>query len=274
MTIFKTYIDNREMATETVVDYASVPEETVLSADQPDAQIGQNEQFSAIGKMTASIVHDFKGSLTVIRGCAELLANPEINAEKREIYSKMILEDVNRFLTMSQDLLEYSRGSAHLDYHSVKVGIWLENLTDYIWQTKCAANVTLETRFDFAGEVELDEDRVRRVVMNIVTNALDAMPDGGHLIISSEMTGAKWRIMVCDTGSGIPVDIRSNVFEPFVTKGKQSGTGLGLATAWEIVEGHGGKLNFETLTLDEANGSGSGTTFVIELPVERPLAKY
>ena len=120
----------------------------------------------------------------------------------------------------------------------------------------------------------MDAARVRRAVLNLVANAVDAMPEGGNLTIASEMTEGKWRLSVSDTGHGIPVDFRSRVFEPFVTQGKDCGTGLGLATAREIVQGHGGSLNFETRTSDEANGSGPGTTFVIELPVSPPALPF
>ncbi|MDA1129491.1 MAG: HAMP domain-containing sensor histidine kinase [Chloroflexi bacterium] len=268
MTLSRTYIDNSGQVTEVAVDQLAMVEENSLHAEQ----LVQTEQFSAIGKMAASIVHDFKGPLTVIRGCAELLANPEITAEKRERYTNMILEDVDRFLAMSQDLLEYSRGAVNLDCQPVKVGAWLGSLADYIRDTACTGGVRLDTRFNFTGEVKMDEYRVRRAIMNLVANAVDAMPEGGNLTIASEVAGATWQLSVSDTGCGIPIEVRSRVLEPFVTKGKANGTGLGLATVCEIVQGHGGRLDFETWTAEEANGSGSGTTFVIELPVERPLA--
>ena len=233
-------------------------------------QMVQSEQFSAIGKMAASIMHDFKGPLTVIRGCAELLANPEIDAEKRSRLSNMILEDVDRFLSMSQDLLDYSRGAINLDPEPVQLGIWLENLADSIREGMGAANIRLNTAFDFTGEVKMGESRVRRAVLNLVNNAIDAMPEGGNLTIASELADGKWRLSVTDTGCGIPVDFRARIFEPFVTQGKQYGTGLGLATAREIIEAHGGSLNFETRTSGEANGSGPGTTFVVEIPLSGP----
>ncbi len=250
----------------------AVPEAVVETAAPVEGnrsveQMLRSEQFSAIGKMAASIMHDFKGPLTVIRGCAELLANPEIDDEKRKRYSDMILEDVNRFLTMSQDLLDYSRGAVNLEPKPVQLEIWLAKLTDSIKGGMCAANIRLFTDLRFTGEVEMDEARVRRAVLNLVANAVDAMPEGGNLTILSELVDGKWRLSVSDTGHGILVDFRSRVFEPFVTQGKEYGTGLGLATAWEIVQGHGGSLNFETLTADEASGVGAGTTFVIELPL-------
>lgn len=266
MTLSRNYIDNGEHTAEIAAGQATIAEDNSRRVEQ----MVPSEQLSAIGKMAASIVHDFKGPLTVIRGCAELLANPEIDAEKRKRYSNMILEDVNRFLSMSQDLLDYSRGAINLDPKPVQLGNWLEKLTDSIGNGMGVANIHLNTAFNFTGEVKMDEARVRRAVLNLVANAVDAMPEGGNLTIASEMAEGKWRLSVSDTGHGIPVDFRSRVFEPFVTQGKEYGTGLGLATAREIVVGHGGSLNFETLTSDEANGSGPGTTFVIELPVSRP----
>lgn len=253
---------NSQAVPEVVVETAA-PVEGNRSVDQ----MLRSEQFSAIGKMAASIMHDFKGPLTVIRGCAELLANPEIDDEKRKRYSDMILEDVNRFLTMSQDLLDYSRGAVNLEPKPVQLEIWLAKLTDSIRGGMGAAHIRLFTDLRFTGEVEMDEARVRRAVLNLVANAVDAMPEGGNLTILSELVDGKWRLSVSDTGHGILVDFRSRVFEPFVTQGKEYGTGLGLATAWEIVQGHGGSLNFETLTADEASGVGAGTTFVIELPL-------
>lgn len=233
-------------------------------------QMVQSEQFSAIGKMTASIMHDFKGPLTVTRGCAELLANPEIDAEKRSRYSNMILEDVDRFLSMSQDLLDYSRGAINLDPEPVQLGVWLEQLADSIREGTGAANIRLNTAFNFTGEVKMGESRVRSAVLNLVDNAIDAMPEGGNLTIASELADGKWLLSVTDTGCEIPSDFRARIFKPFVTQGKQFGTGLGLATAREIIEGHGGSLNFETRTSGEANWSGPGTTLVFGIPLSGP----
>lgn len=266
MTLSRTFIDNAEHSAEIAPGRAAAAGENSLRAEQ----MARPDQFSVIGMMAASIVHDFKGPLTVIRGCAELLANPEINAEKRQRYSDMILEDVNRFLSMSQDLLDYSRGAINLDPRPVQSGIWLETLADYIRDGMGAANICLNTAFNFTGEVKMDEARIRRAVLNLVANAVDAMPEGGNLTIASEMTDGTWRLSVTDTGCGIPLDLRPRIFEPFVTQGKDYGTGLGLATAREIVVGHGGSLNFETRTSGEVNGSRPGTIFVIELPVSHP----
>ena len=113
----------------------------------------------------------------------------------------------------------------------------------------------------------MDEARIRRVVQNLVVNAVDAMPDGGVLTVGSGLADDRWRLRVGDTGFGISIGLRPRVFEPFVTQGKAHGTGLGLAVAKEIVKGHGGRLSFETRTAEESVGQEPGTTFTIDLPV-------
>jgi signal transduction histidine kinase len=273
MTLTKTYNNDSSPATVLAEDLLEqVVQEPAVDPGKSNAdQLAEAEQFAAIGKMAASLMHDFKGPLTVIRGCAELLVNPNISQEKREMYSRLIVEDVDRFLEMSQELLDYSRGGQNLRREPVQLGTWLEKLTEPMKEVMDASSVQLNTDFSFIGEVKFDESRVRRVVHNLVSNAVEAMPDGGQLTISSEVTDNMWRLSVADTGRGIPADVRSTVFEPFVTHGKKNGTGLGLATAQEIVQGHGGSLNFDTRTLDEPVGAASGTTFVMEIPMSPPL---
>ena len=88
----------------------------------------QSEQLSVIGRMAASIIHDLKQPMSVIRGFAELLGNPEMEPEKRKTFSDMILEDVDLFLGMTQELLDYSRGTMNLNPSEVQIGDWLEGV--------------------------------------------------------------------------------------------------------------------------------------------------
>jgi len=102
--------------------------------------------------------------------------------------------------------------------------------------------------------------RFRRVIHNIATNACEAMANGGCFTISVDEQKDRFLIMLSDTGPGIPQDIRDDLFEPFVTTGKYSGTGLGLAMVKKIIDEHGGLISFKT--------SEKGTAFLIELPVK------
>ena len=233
----------------------------------------QSAQLSVIGRMASSIIHDLKKPMSVIRGFAELLADPDMDAGRRQTFSDLILEDVDRFLAMTQELLGYSRGNISLQPQEVQVGQWLDRIVEFLREDVEASNVSLITELEHRGPVNIDADRLRRVVINIAGNATDAMPKGGKLTISSRVLGDSWELAVTDTGTGIPEDLRPRVFEPFVTSGKQHGTGLGLAIAREIVRGHGGDIRIETRTDGEEEGRPSGSTFVITLPLSGVVAE-
>jgi signal transduction histidine kinase len=230
-------------------------------------QMVNSERLSAIGSMAASIMSDFKGPLTDIRGFAQLLANPEIDEERRRWLSDMILEDVDRYVGLAQELLDYSKGDIKLNFKVVQLGAWLDRLTDHMANDLEEANISFTKDLNFVRDVLMDEARVRRAVLNLIVNAVNAMPQGGELTIATHEAGGRWRLSVADTGPGIPLDQRARVFEPFVTLGQNSETGLGLAIAKEVIEGHGGRLSFETRTAGEADGRGPGTIFQIEIPV-------
>ena len=227
----------------------------------------QSEQLSVIGRMASFIIHDLKKPMSVIRGFAELLANPDMDPDRRQTFSDLILEDLDRFLAMTQELLDYSRGNISLQPQEVQVGPWLDRIIEFLREDVEASNVSLITELEHRGPVHIDADRLRRVVINIAGNATDAMPKGGTLTISSRVLGDSWELAVTDTGTGIPEDLRPRIFEPFVTSGKEHGTGLGLAIAREIVRGHGGDIRIETKTEGEETGQPSGSTFVIKLPL-------
>jgi len=217
--------------------------------------------------MAASIMNDFKSPLTDIRGFAQLLANPDMNLDRRKWLSDMILEDVDHYLGMAQELLDYSKGDIGLNLRVMQLGTWLDKLTDHMTENLAEADIRFTMNVNFARDVIMDEARVRRAVLNLLTNAASAMPRGGELTIVTDETDGLWRLSVTDTGPGIPADLRSSVFEPFGTLGRGSETGLGLAIAKEVVEGHGGSLTFETRTSGEVEDQEPGTTFQIGIPV-------
>jgi signal transduction histidine kinase len=258
---------NDERLLEIVANQAAI---TLENSRLVDGMV-KSERLSAIGNMAASIMADFKSPLTDIRGFAQLLANPEIDAERRKWLSDMILEDVDRYLGMAQELLDYSKGAISLNLKVVQIGAWLDRLTDHMPDDLAEASIKFSTNVNFARDVIMDEARVRRVVLNLVANAVKAMPQGGELTIATEEasgeTGGHWQLTVADTGPGIPLDLRPRVFELSVDTGGDTETGLGLAIAKEVIDGHGGRISFETRTAGEADGQEPGTVFQIEMPV-------
>lgn len=226
----------------------------------------QSERLSAIGQLAASIVHDFKTPLTVIRGFTELLQRPNVGADELQAFTKIILEDVDRLVDMAHDLLDYSRSEIKLAMREVQLGDWLDSLSRYLQQFFAASQMALETDIAYRGTVRLDPDRMRRVLLNLAANAREAMAAGGTFAIATRRCGQSWELSLEDTGRGIPSDVRSKIFQPFFTHGKVYGTGLGLAIAHQIVYKHGGTIQVQSRVAGEEEGKPSGTIFRIRIP--------
>ncbi len=246
-------------------------------------QAVQSERLALIGRMASSIIHDLKQPMSVIRGFAELLGRPEVEGERRRTFSDLILADVDRFVGMSEELLDYSRGTVNVEPREVELGDWLDNLLTSVLRKLSApgiprnldensnadsTRIRLETRFDYRGRVSIDSERLRRAVSNIVTNAVDAMPDGGTFTVRTKLSEGYWEMELEDTGGGIPIEIRPKIMEPFLTFGKEYGTGLGLAVVQNIVEAHGGEIHFQSRVAGEVPGEGPGTVFILRMPVD------
>ena len=223
----------------------------------------QSDRLSTVGKMASGIIHDFKTPLTLIQGFVELLGDPETPEERRQKYSNLIQEEVQGFLTSAQGLLDYARGEIRLNPVEVQIDEWLDSIADILRQNLTAANIQLKTEYGYRGKVWIDRGKMRRLVMNMVSNARDAMPDGGTFTISTTRTGGNWQLGLHDTGSGIPEEQRSKIFELFASFGKQYGTGLGLAMVDDIVKGHGGSIRVESCVVGENGSTVSGTSFII-----------
>ena len=226
----------------------------------------QSEQLSVIGRMAASIIHDLKQPMSVIRGFAELLGNPDMDPEKRKTFSDMILEDVDLFMGMTQELLDYSRGTMNLKPKEVQIGAWLESVLRSLREDLARSQVNVVTDLHYQASARLDPDRMRRVLTNIAGNARDVMPEGGTFTVTTRGGDGFWELELKDTGTGIPQELRTRIFEPFVTSGKDHGTGLGLAIVREIIQGHGGEISVHSRVAGEEAGQSSGTIFLITMP--------
>jgi signal transduction histidine kinase len=143
----------------------------------------------------------------------------------------------------------------------VYVNRYTDELTTQLTAATAGRSIefTLDAKYD--GIAYFDEQKLLRVFHNLARNAVEAMPEGGKLKITVERVGDELVWTVCDTGPGIPAELRGRLFELFATA-KKGGTGLGLAIVKRIVDDHHGHINVES--------DSSGTTFTIRLPLQRP----
>jgi PAS domain S-box-containing protein len=232
-------------------------------------QLEQARRLEAVGRLAGGVAHDFNNLLTVITGYTGLLraTREERSAELEEIHRA-----ARRATELTAQLLAFSRQRSSnpvlLDLGNVLDGVMpmLARLIDE------HIEIVVDNARDLAP-VMADEGQMEQVIINLATNARDAMPDGGTLTIAVRMAdedGAPYvRLAVSDTGEGIDPAIAAHVFEPFYTTKEQGrGTGLGLATAHGIVTQAGGRIRV-------ASQPGAGATFEVLLPAlvdERPPA--
>lgn len=225
-------------------------------------QMEQSRRLSELGEMVARVAHEVRNPLLTISSGLELLRG-EVggNAEAGGLLTN-IREAIRRLDGIMGDLLNFTRpmvlDPVETDLHSI-IESALAGLRDRI----ARAHVEVVRRYATLPPITADPLRLSQLFTNLFTNAVEAMPNGGQLIVSTDwMAGPAvggLRIRVQDTGPGIPAEKLPRIFDPFVTT-KKRGIGLGLAVVRRIVELHGGRI-------EALNAPGAGAEFVVDLPI-------
>ncbi len=220
----------------------------------------KSERLTATGKFAAGIIHDLKNPLAVVRASTELMQMKFGDEPKVAKHILDINKQVDRMLDLTRDILEYSRGHTRLELKPVNIKEFFREAAEFHNSAYKKRGISLLFEGETGLIVNIDPNRFRRVIDNLLNNAREALKPGDKVTIQCKKGEEKLEITISDNGPGIPDKIRDSLFEPFVTAGKENGTGLGLAVAKKIVEDHGASISFESNT-------GMGTTFKIELPI-------
>lgn len=214
----------------------------------------------AAGSMTVavSIVHDLRNPLAAIHGSAEMLAREglsptQIRRLARNVYSASI-----RMGELLEEFLDRSKGG-DIDMLPTDVGALVECAVDTIATSAEFQCVHIAQDVPRSLIVDLDRRRIKRVLVNLLVNALEVMPNGGTIRIAAAVNADSVLIEVRDTGPGIAPEIRDRMFQKFATAGKPNGVGLGLAIARQVVLDHGGEM--------WADSSPGGACFSFRLPL-------
>ncbi len=224
------------------------------------AQLVQSEKLASVGQLTAGIVHDVKNPLAVIKGLAEEL-HEEVGLDpSTRAQLTTIRDSASRASTIVTDLLKFARQSTpEMQRRDMRETIQSSlRLTEYLTR-KGKIEVSVELP-DQPVMMAYDAQQIEQVLINLITNAVQAMQHGGSLRISLNQSGGKVAIGIQDTGTGIPKQNLTRIFDPFfTTKPEGEGTGLGLSVSYGIVSRHGGTIEVESEL-------GWGTTFTVFLP--------
>ncbi|HEY6231300.1 MAG TPA: ATP-binding protein, partial [Pyrinomonadaceae bacterium] len=222
------------------------------------------DKLRALGQLASGVAHDFNNSLAAILGRAQLL--------HRQTQDEALIRNVEIIQTAAEDaaatvrrIQTFARKSPAKEFEMLDVYSLLYDaieITRTRWQNEARLRgleyqVTLDAargQHTFGSASEL-----REVFVNLIVNAVDAMPDGGRLIISCAREGSRLRLRFADNGAGMAEDIRQKIFDPFFTTKGAQGTGLGLSVSYSIIERHDGSISV-------ASEPGAGTIFTIDLP--------
>lgn len=227
-------------------------------------QLIQSKKLASIGVLTAGVAHELGNPLNNISMVAQTYIElyDHLNKSERLDYMNTVLEECSRIKNIVQNLLDFSRPKK-TDFKVSDINTVVKNSLRLVQNMLHVSGV--ETRLNLQKElpmVYVDENKIQGVLVNLYTNAIQAMPPGGTLSIRSYFENDSGHIMIEieDTGTGISPEFISNIFDPFFsTKGTQ-GTGLGLSISYGIIRNHRGEIRVKS-------DVDAGTTFTIELPV-------
>ena len=218
------------------------------------------ERLATAGKMAASFAHEIRNPLSSMRMLAQMLMRKQDLSEARRKQSmEYILEEIERIDVIVKGFMDFAR-PAFLDPALHDLNQVLQEVLDLMEANLNHHQILLIKKFapDLPA-IPLDRDKLKQAFMNIVLNAMDAMPEGGTLEILTLQDSDRVRIDVVDTGAGIPPEDLNRLFEPFFTT-KSQGTGLGLANAKRVLEQHGGDIQGKSVV-------EQGTTISLWLPL-------
>ncbi|NIO05183.1 MAG: PAS domain S-box protein [Proteobacteria bacterium] len=246
----------------------------ITDRKQMEERFLQTEKLKALGEMAGGVAHDFNNFLAAILGRAQLmkLALTTHGEKDRRLSTKNLLQGLDVIERASSDaaetvrrIQEFTRTKAEKKFVQIDLNQMVKEvleLTRPRWKDESESR---GIRFRIKEELKANRpvegipSELREVLINLVINALDAMPSGGELTIRTETHGPFSCVSVADTGIGIPRELQRQIFDPFLTTKGPKSSGLGLSVSYGIIERHGGEISL-------LSGEGRGTTFHIKLP--------
>jgi len=226
------------------------------------SELVQTRTLAILGKYSAELTHEIKNPLNSIAIQIHLLqklaekADTRVQSDMQDII-RVLKEEVDRLNNLSREYLQISK-SPPIELQKSSLHAVLNTVFNLVQPLMSLSHIELRTAIDTElTDVLIDREKMKQVFLNIINNAVEAMPAGGILAVSMQHTAAAVLLSFTDTGPGIPQENKDKIFQPFFST-KSTGTGLGLTVAKNIVEAHGGSIWFER--------QEHGSTFFVQLP--------
>jgi len=222
-----------------------------------EEQLRRADRLSTLGELSAGLAHEIRNPLGSIRGTAEILKDGVDRDDPRHEFAEILVKEVDRLNRVLEDFLRFARQAPREEGACNLNGVVREVL-DLTRRQAERSNVKVVVRLAELPPLAGDSGQLRQAFLNLVLNALQAMPGGGQLTVTTRLIDGQAEVLISDTGPGIPAGKEAHIFKTFVTS-RPDGTGLGLPISQRIVAAHGGRISV-------ASPPGAGATFTVALP--------
>lgn len=269
---YRTYLKNIEASTAQAEQAQRHVEELshyIAEQERIREQFSQMEKLSALGELASGVAHDFNNTLAGILGRAQLILRTN-DPEKISRGLQIIIKTAEDGAKTVKRIQDFARQRRDHDFEPVSIDQILFDVSEITrprWKDRSEASnvqISLDLQIRSKARVMGDESELREVLVNMVFNAVDAMPEGGQLTLAAEDTDDSVVISVGDTGTGMSAEVKSRIFDPFFTTKGKAGMGLGLAVSFGIIRRHEGSVEAESEL-------GVGTRFRITLPKAKTI---
>jgi PAS domain S-box-containing protein len=222
-------------------------------------QLLRADKLSGLGELVAGVAHEVRNPLGVIRASVQMMRQDSADGEHEEELTRIMIQEIDRLDAFVNALLDFGRPSES-QLGPVNACRTLDEVVLLTKQFARQQNVeVVKNAPSSACDIWADENRIKQIFINLISNAIQSMPDGGELGITMAADDGYLRILFEDTGTGIPEDEQSRIFDPFYTA-RPDGSGLGLSIVHRIVDAHKGYINVDS-------EPGKGSTFTVGLPL-------
>jgi len=250
--------DRYQNAAETLEDSYLKLREQADQIIEIEEQLRRADRLSALGELSAGMAHEIRNPLGSIKGTAEILRDGVAADDPKLEFAEILIKEVDRLNGVLEDFLRFARPTP-VEHGQFLLSEVINDVLDLTRQQAIRNQVEIKVGLDDDIDIPGQGEQIKQVFLNLVLNALQAMPSSGVLKISSINFEHKVHIQVSDNGPGIALEDRERIFNPFMTT-RDSGTGLGLAITQRIVQGHGGHIVLYSIP-------GQGASFTICLPL-------
>ena len=265
---YRTYLKNVETSVAQATQAENHVKELshyIAEQERIREQFSQMEKLSALGELASGVAHDFNNTLAGILGRAQLLQRTD-DAEKLRRGLEIIIKTAEDGAKTVKRIQDFARQRRDHNFELVSIDQILMDASEITrprwknWAEASNIHISLDLQIGSNAMVMGDDSELREVLVNMIFNAVDAMPEGGKLRLSTRTVDKQVMIKVTDTGVGMYPEVRSRIFDPFFTTKGKAGLGLGLAVSFGIIRRHGGNIEVDSQY-------GQGTELCITLPV-------